>query len=343
MIHLNNGVLSKLIIHKIGNSYNHTSCVFSNELVSISTDDYEKIYPTSFSFFENIGEYYSFTHPSDIALNEIYAYCKEIFANNKSFIKLSRDIAKHLYSQTIHPNINTGDLILCLIEDIQIESEVTDAIAIIKYENKSSFFTTYDDKNTYSAELYQGINIRKYEKAALIVNSSVGFKVFSLDKNDSTNYWQRDFLNVEICDSDFHRTKSYLTLTKDFVTNTLPTQFEVNKSEVIDYLNRSVEYFKSTNQFNENEFVSTVFNDKNVIKSFKKHKEEFEANTDSEFVSTFSISADAVKKQSKVFKSVLKLDKNFHIYIHGNNELIEKGYDAKRGKNYYKIYFDEEV
>jgi hypothetical protein len=39
----------------------------------------------------------------------------------------------------------------------------------------------------------------------------------------------------------------------------------------------------------------------------------------------FSISAEAVKKQSRVFKSVLKLDKNFHIYIHGDKELIERG------------------
>ena len=38
----------------------------------------------------------------------------------------------------------------------------------------------------------------------------------------------------------------------------------------------------------------------------------------------------------------LKLDKNFHIYIHGNRELIEKGYDEARGEHFYKIYFKEE-
>ena len=51
----------------------------------------------------------------------------------------------------------------------------------------------------------------------------------------------------------------------------------------------------------------------------------------------------AVKKQARVFKSVIKLDKNFHIYVHGNRELIEKGYDGAMGKHYYKIYFDVEV
>ncbi len=41
-------------------------------------------------------------------------------------------------------------------------------------------------------------------------------------------------------------------------------------------------------------------------------------------------------------RSVLKLDKNFHIYIHGDRELIERGYDEEKGKSFYKVYFEEE-
>jgi hypothetical protein len=57
----------------------------------------------------------------------------------------------------------------------------------------------------------------------------------------------------------------------------------------------------------------------------------------------FYISPQAVKKQARVFKSVIKLDKNFHIYVHGDRELIEKGYDEALQKHYYKIYFDREA
>ncbi len=56
---------------------------------------------------------------------------------------------------------------------------------------------------------------------------------------------------------------------------------------------------------------------------------------------SFEISVQAVKKQTRIFKSVLKLDKNFHIYIHGNNELIEHGIE-KDGRKFYKIYFENE-
>lgn len=45
-------------------------------------------------------------------------------------------------------------------------------------------------------------------------------------------------------------------------------------------------------------------------------------------------------KQARVFKSVIKLDKNYHIYIHGDRQLIEQGEDNK-GK-FYKVYYKEE-
>ncbi len=56
----------------------------------------------------------------------------------------------------------------------------------------------------------------------------------------------------------------------------------------------------------------------------------------------FDISGAAVKKQQRVFKSILKLDRNFHVYIHGNREMIERGYDEERTMHFYKLYFEEE-
>jgi len=56
----------------------------------------------------------------------------------------------------------------------------------------------------------------------------------------------------------------------------------------------------------------------------------------------FDISDQAVKRDFKVFKSVLKLDKNFHIYVHGRRDLIERGFDDDKGKKYYKVWFENE-
>ncbi len=69
---------------------------------------------------------------------------------------------------------------------------------------------------------------------------------------------------------------------------------------------------------------------------------DYENEFDTEITDSFEISNAAVKKQARVFKSILKLDKNFHIYIHGSKEMIERGFDEEKNLNYYKVYFKEE-
>ena len=78
-----------------------------------------------------------------------------------------------------------------------------------------------------------------------------------------------------------------------------------------------------------------------MIKSFRSYDEQYRENKNVDISDNFQISSQAVKKQARVFKSVLKLDRNFDIYIHGNKELIEKGIE-KDGRKYYKIYYEEE-
>jgi hypothetical protein len=81
--------------------------------------------------------------------------------------------------------------------------------------------------------------------------------------------------------------------------------------------------------------------DSGIIKSFRNFDSSYRQENYIEPNDNFDISPQAVKKQAKAFKSVLKLDKNFHIYIHGNRELIEQGID-KDGRKFYKIYFERE-
>jgi hypothetical protein len=45
------------------------------------------------------------------------------------------------------------------------------------------------------------------------------------------------------------------------------------------------------------------------------HAPEYVQEKDFEFSDNFSISSEAVKKQARSLKSVIKLDRNFHIYI----------------------------
>lgn len=343
MINLANSVLNKMIIHRVGNKYNNISSYYSDELSKIDDDSYALFFPSAFSFLEGEFELYDFWHNSKIDLNEMFSFSKEIFIDSTDFVGRSKDIASHLYEQTNAPNINGGDLAICLIEDIQFNEVTLDGIAIIKCESRVPYFNTSQKRQSYSSELFEGINLRKFDKACLILNSGSNFTVISFDKKESTNYWQRDFLSIVPVANEYNFTKDYLDICKEFVTEQLDQEYEVSKTDKIGYLNRSVDFFKHNEQFDEQAFVKQVFGDKDVIKSFKNYKEDYVSERGLELSDEFDISTAAVKKQSRIFKRVLKLDKNFDIHIHGHSELIEKGYDSKVGKSYYKIYFDEET
>jgi hypothetical protein len=131
-------------------------------------------------------------------------------------------------------------------------------------------------------------------------------------------------------------------MTKNFITEQLPQDMTVERADQIDLLNRSVQYFKANTEFSKQSFAEEVFQEEEVIRSFERYGQQFKNDRGVQFNDIFEISAPAVRKQARVFKSVLKLDRNFHIYIHGDREKIERGVDEK-GRKFYKIFYDEEL
>jgi hypothetical protein len=251
-----------------------------------------------------------------------------------------------LYEYSNHPKIKSGELYVAYFDEIQVGNEVTDAIGIFKSENKDTFLKIYEKKENLEVTHEDGINIKKLDKGCLILNidADAGFKVCIIDSqnlNNEAQYWKDEFLKLRPVADNYFQTQNYLSLAKNFVTERLDEEFEVSKADQIDYLNRSIEYFKKNEQFNEQEFASSVFEHTSVINSFKRFKTDFQDQNDLNIVPEFEISNSAVKRQSKVFKSVLKLDRNFHIYIHGDRELIERGEDED-GRKFYKIYYQNE-
>ncbi len=105
-------------------------------------------------------------------------------------------------------------------------------------------------------------------------------------------------------------------------------------------INRTAQFFKENDSFDMQEFAAAVIEQPEVIESFNRFKDNYAAERDIEISSNFDISSVAAKKGARSLKSVIKLDKNFHIYIHGDRSKIETGEDSK-GK-FYKVYFDNE-
>ncbi len=166
--------------------------------------------------------------------------------------------------------------------------------------------------------------------------------VDKINKQQEAQYWVNDFLQVTPYNNQYHATQNALSMCKLFISNELPEKFEVNKSDQIDLLNRSLEYFKTKEQFQLEEFAQEVIHHPEVVNAFNEYKQKFAEAKNLPITEEFDIHLSAVKKQERIFKSILKLDKNFHVYIHGRKDLIEKGYDEMVGKHYYKLFFDEE-
>ena len=155
-------------------------------------------------------------------------------------------------------------------------------------------------------------------------------------------FWKSIFLQASPIINSYHNTNEALGMCKLFISNELTENFETSKTDQIDMLQRSMDYFKTHDQFQLEEFSKEVLYHPEVIESFTQYKQQYEVAKQVNIEDEFAINPAAIQKQQRHFKSILKLDKNFHVYVHGRRDLIEKGYDERTGKHYYKLYFDQE-
>jgi hypothetical protein len=344
--------LDTISVHHVGNPSQSEMYALSEHPLELKDDIIPNLLMQYFlKPFEKANEVYHLMHSSgDLALNELHNFSTQIFDDKEKFHEMSEQIAKHLYKVSTHPNIKGGELYVVYFKKVQIEGNPLDAIGIFKSENKETYLKVYPDKGGFAVDYEQdAININKLDKGVLIFNieKENGFKVVVIDKatggQDAAVYWKDDFLQLKIRNDSFNQTSNTLGVYKNFVTQKLDDEFDMSKADKIDLLNRSMKYFKEKETFDMDEFAGEVICNPEAIASFKTFKSQYEQEFDSPIADTFEISGNAVKKQARVYKSVLKLDKNFHIYIHGDNKLIEKGFDDDKAMNYYKVYFKEEA
>lgn len=350
MISFYEASLAELSIHRIGNKSQDEFYILSDQSVTIQDDTLSNVLQQYFlGPFEKVNEVYRFFHPNaDLNLNEVYHFATEIFKDGTQFHENSKELAKYLYEVSGHPKIKSGELYLAYFENVQIEGELHDAIGIFKSETKETYLKVSPENSGFGLSYEEeAININKLDKGCLIFNADQeeGFRVAVIDQTNRSAeavYWKDEFLKLKIRNDNFNQTTNVLGVYKNFVTEKLDQDFEISKADKIDLLNKSMKYFKEKESFDLDEFSNEVIGNAEGIASFKDYKKNYEEEFDAPIADSFDISGAAVKKQARVYKSVLKLDKNFHIYIHGDKELIEKGFDDDKSMNYYKVYFREE-
>ena len=346
-MNLDTATLSKLIVHYVG-SKNNLDPVYLSEKEQELDDESNTILRDSFlQRFRNNHELYSFQHPSSLSFNEAYQYCKNIFGDTSAFIQASASMARHLYEQSTHPKVKGGELYVALFEGLPVESRMHRAIGLFKTENKSFFLDVKQKKHQLELQMKEGVDVSKIDKGCLIIdrNDKEGYDVLIFDnqnRGEEAQYWKEKFLSLAAQKNEFHHTAHFLSLTRQFITDQLETEHQIERTGQVELLHKSIDYFKTNESFEIEQFQKEVFQSDEMIDSFRRFGARYVENTDYDIASSFDISPDAVKKQSRIYKSVLKLDRNFHIYIHGRTDLIEKGTDTD-GRKFYKIYYQEEA
>ena len=336
--------IKKLILHITGNKLNQDNIILSTDIIEINPDMEKNLISYFLTPFDS-EEFYQFHHESDLALNEVYTYVSKIFDNEKQLYEQSVNLAKHLYEQSTHPKIKGGEFYTVYFKDCILDGETLDAVGLFKSENKDTFLKVLQENDNFNLQTEKGINIKKLDKGCLIFNKDRenGYIVAVVDnagRGVEARYWLNDFLHVRRRKDEYTNTQNFMTLAKNFVTQELPKELGTSKTDQIDLLNKSLDFFKDKDTCDIDDFTNEVMIEPDIIEKFHHYKQRCEDESGTSINNSFSISETARKKQQRSFKRVIQLDKKIKIVIDGNSQNIEQGTD-KKGK-FYKVYYNEE-
>ena len=338
-------------VHRVGNKANDEALV----LAAGAADADDEVKAALLQMFTSPftaekaanSEYYQFYHDSGLQFNVAYTLATKAFSESVSFMETTGEFAKYLYDQSTHPKIKAGEFYVVLFNDCVIDGTNHRALGLFKTENRDTYLNVYQEDGNFEIISRQGININKLDKGCIIydMERSDGFVVSVIDNTNKSEarYWIDDFLHVRQRQDEYFKTQNALNMAKSFITKGLPQEFDVTKADQAELLNKSVQFFKEKDEFSIEEFANEVIEQPEVIESFNSFCNDYQQEHDLRIDDSFSISDAAVKQKARSFKSVIKLDKNFHIYVHGNQEFLQRGYDEASGMYYYQLFFNEEA
>jgi hypothetical protein len=349
MINLFNLNIDNLSIHRVGNKQKGEAIFLSENPYRI-TDELSPLLKEFFfkPFREKEENYFQFAHEVDLEYNEMYNLISELFTNPSNAHEVSKKITQHLFEQSNHPHIKSGEVYVAYLTNVSIDNNVVDAVGIFKSELKHDFLQFEEKGTNLDLILQQGISLNKLDKGCLIFNykKEEGYKILSIDNNRyDAKYWLEHFLNVDAFQDENFMTKKYLKFVQDFAKDVvLPAE---DKKEEVMFMNRSVNYFAKNDEFEETNFLNEVLDNPDLIPEFKNYKVDKGEKYSIEDITNFPIANNAVTDVRKKMKNTIQLDTNIQIKLDFINpesaeKFVEKGWDEEKQMYYYLVYFNKE-
>lgn len=349
MLKLNNIQTQKTVAHKVGNKNRTEKNFISKELLSVDEHLDETLKKYFLKPFKQIAETYRFTHSVEMSYHLLNGIAKKVFENNDEFYDASINILEHLYEQSNHPQIKSGDLFVTLFDDILIEDELVQAIGIFKSEKKDAYLTLIEASERVLVNTSEGISLKKLDKGCLILNiwEDDGYRVFSVDNNNyDASYWKDQFLGVEYVQDGNFETRTYIDMCKSFADEVIKEKS--GKKDQIEFLSDSIQYFTMNEEIVDKNFQEVMFEDEKMKTDFQEYKKKFEEDFEINIPENIPISKPVLRQQKRAIKNFIKLDTGIQVKLDfkdpdSSRRFVEKGFDPDKGMHFYKVYYNEEV
>jgi len=344
-----------LVLAKVGHPQRDEPLQTSKEVFKIDEADQETLTAIFLKPFKSLTGH-RFSHHSSLDQHEMNAYATAIFASPEGLLEKGCDIAKRLYAKSNHPNIKSGDLCISLIENIEVNGDLTQGICILKSESVVPFLSISTRDGDLQLSTEQGINPEKIDKGCLILNHfpHKGYYVLTFDRSGGdTRFWVRDFLGVvPVTDSSF-LTNKYANMAVAFVEKENKETAKTTESDAPPWegctaARDAITYFEEKENFSLHEFEQEVLKTPEAVAKFTEHRERFEREEGQKLDDSFAISKKDVNKAKKKIGAVVKLDTGVEIHLKPGftdqaESVIERGFDEQKGMKFIKVFFNEDV
>ncbi len=344
-LRFNSATITGLVLAKVGNPQRDEPLQTSREIFRVDQADRETLSALFLKPFKNLMPH-RFFHHSSLTKNEVNQCAKAIFSAPGRLLESGLDIARRLYSKSTHPNIKSGDLCVALMDDIEIDGTLVNALCLLKSECIVPFLSISTEDGDLKLHTEQGINPEKIDKGCLILNHTpdTGYFVLTFDRGGEVRFWNREFLGLQAVPDAAFLTHTFADMAVNAVKHQLDESILPEESSAA--AREVIAYFDERENFDLQEFEEQVLKSPDAVARFADARAKAEEDHGQPLETNFEISPKEVKKTRKLAATVLKLDTGVEVHIKPGGAaepVLERGFDDKKGMKFIKIFFNEDL
>lgn len=331
------GNIKAAVVQRVGNKSNEDGVSFSDDVCQMDgvEEPFLKLINASFKF----DDWKQFYYIDDLELNPTYRFVTKIFDDESCIVQQANNLARHLYEQSIHPNIKIGEFYVVLLDNCEVDDEPAQAIGLFKSEVREAVLTVKMEKNRLVLSSETGMSLKKLEKGCIVFNvdKDNGYKVAVVDNtgsNTDAHYWVDNFLHVRNCNDDYHETERLMEMCTGFV-QLLKEESEVDSAFTAK---KTSEILKTNETLQMDDLADMICQNEEQKQAFESYRQSYEEEY-GDFAEEINVVKKAISRKPVSRMNVLKLGNDFEVKVLNPDAEIESGVDELSGKRFYTLYY----